>query len=345
MLRAKIITALFLVIGFGLALTAILSKPPIPESSLSDLNLSGRLILAQGTEGLHELDLSTGTTTALFVPPRYGIVNSAALSPDGKMIAMAYAPPATGVIQFGYTNLYIMAADGASEPTLFIDAGSPEIILHPTWSQDGAYIYYERVEPGPFGVIYSIERVAYPMGQPEVVKQGAAWPILSPDGITLSYIAHDAGGDTLQVEGVDGSSHLSLADATRFLAIEAPRFSPDGSTLIFSAEKSLLQGRADQREAAGMPDWAVWLLGVEVAEAHSSSSMDLWQVSVSGENLIRLTEIEAGGLVAAFAPNGDKVVFVTASSLMIMETDGAQLTRLPIQGTFYTVQWVSAGSE
>ncbi|MEK7327154.1 MAG: hypothetical protein AAB217_18070, partial [Chloroflexota bacterium] len=79
------------------------------------LNLTGQLVFTQGVDGIEKLDLATGQRETLFKPPEDAWLTSASVSPDGAQIVLAYAPPPPeGQIQFGYTGLYQMPADGSA---------------------------------------------------------------------------------------------------------------------------------------------------------------------------------------------------------------------------------------
>src|SRR5688572_4039614 len=126
------------------------SEVPATEVNPADwasLGLSGRLQYTLGKEGIHQLDLATGETRAIFVPPADTWLTSAAAAPDGSRLALAYAPPPpAGVAQLGYTGIYglpsdcALRADGCTAADLepLVERVDPhEAFFSPTWSRDG----------------------------------------------------------------------------------------------------------------------------------------------------------------------------------------------------------------
>ena len=95
--------------------------------------------------------------------------------------------------------------------------------------------------------------------------------------------------------------------AGTFFAVDAPVFSPDGKTILFSAV-----GEPQPPKLS----WLDQLLGVQVAEAHNVPS-DWWRVAANGSKPEQLTHVADTGLYADFAPDGQHVAFVE----MLQEAD------------------------
>lgn len=109
------------------------AAPPISTGSSPawvQLGFTGRLILIlsnpKGNQ-LEELDLSSGKTKTLFQAPENSWLGGAVVSPDGKQILLAYAPPTgEGKAQFGYTDLDLMPFSGASPPKPLLTRKDPQ---------------------------------------------------------------------------------------------------------------------------------------------------------------------------------------------------------------------------
>jgi Tol biopolymer transport system component len=320
----------------------------------ADLNLTGRLVFirvttdpqsAQGyTIDLVQLDLASGALTVVFTPPPDTWLTAAQVSPDGKEIVLAYAPPpAPGETQFGYTDLYRLAADGSGEPQpLLLRADPQEAYFNPEWSPDGRFLYYARfilVRDDTNRVTsfkYAIERIAYPDGQPELVVENAYWPRVSPDGTRLTYVSFDPNRpeNFLYVAQSDGTQPTMLALPDSFLAVDAPLFSPDQQRIIFSATEF------NMPFTPSPASWIDQLLGVHTAEAHNVPS-DWWQVPVTGGQPERLTDISETGLYGDCSPDGKYLAFIGASGLYLMDVaDAASLTALLATGTLGTINWI-----
>jgi len=273
---------------------------------------------------LIKLDLASGQQTTLFQPPPTAWLVAARLSPDGKKFVLAYAPPVpAGQSQIGYTELYLMAADGsgALEP-LVTRSQKKEAFFQPTWSPDGRYIYYIHTAPNATNTDFEtgIERIAYPGGQPEVIMSHAIWPRLSPDGSKLVYVAYDPanGVNDLYIADSDGQNPVPLMQPGTFLSVDAPVFTPDGGALLFSATG---EGPAPALS------WLDRLFGVQSASANGAPS-DWWSIELASRKLQRLTTISETGLYGSFAPDGQYFAFVGYGGVYVMKPDGSNLMLL-----------------
>ena len=83
-------------------------------------NLSGHLVYIKIPRQIVELDLASGQQTILFNAPNNAFVSAAQVSPDGKWIVMAYAPPEDPSLQSINTDLYVMPADGSAAPQVLL---------------------------------------------------------------------------------------------------------------------------------------------------------------------------------------------------------------------------------
>jgi Tol biopolymer transport system component len=286
----------------------------------------------------------------VFVPPTNGWLVGAATSPDGQTVALAYGPPPPeGKVQLGYTDLYLMSADGSALPAPRLERTQvAESYFSPIWSPDGKYLYYvhfaglpDTLTPPPeLPYKYTLERLPDPTSAdtpPEVILESAIWPAISPDGTKLAYVAVDLANyqNDLYLANADGSGALSLLPPGTFQAIDSPLFSPDGSAIIFSAV-----GEGPQSEAEGSSlSWLDRLLGVQVASAHNVPS-DWWRVPVAGGPPERLTKIYDTGLYGDFALDGQYIAYLSVNGLYVMTPDGKEITSLLNMQVIGTLEWV-----
>jgi hypothetical protein len=302
-----------------------------------DPDLSGTLYyigFINQRQDLLRLDLETGEEMTLFDPPENAWLSELAVSPDGSQILIAYGPPpGEGEIQFGFTDLFLMPADGSSAPTPLIQRGDPsESYFNISWPVDDM-IYFAHFAPfvddmGAITYSSQIERLHLANGQTEVLAPGAAWPRLSRDGTMLAYVTDE---NEFLLAGADGSNPRPILDQERFSAVDAPLFSPDNSLICFSAVLPA---------TASLP--SIWdrLMGVGVAQAHSVPS-DWWCMPVDGsDDPQRLTNLNAIGLYGDFDKGGQHLAFISADGVHVMRTDGSNLTQLRNITTTGTIDWV-----
>jgi Tol biopolymer transport system component len=218
-----------------------------------------------------------------------------------------------------------MPADGSGDLTPLIPpANEDEGFFNPVWSPDGSYVYYSRYIHDPSNakspIVYDMGRVAFPDGQPETLLQDAIWPRLSGDGTRLAYVSYSTSSSktNLMVSAPDGSGSQPILAEDAFAAVDAPLFTPDGNSLYFSA--------VGPGPSASL-SWWDRLLGVIPAEAHNVPS-DWWSVSLSGNDLRRLTSIASTGMFADLSPDKTKVAFGSSTGIYVMNADGSGLSSL-----------------
>ncbi len=346
--RLYILAASLLLFGVGVSVIGYLvTNVKIPQADVTTLGLSGKLILARGmgSEMISRMDLTTGEIVPLFLSERSGgIVTSAAASPDASTLALAYAPPPEGgVIQFGYTDLYTMPADGSMEPTLVLNAPEPDVVFSPRWSADGAFLYYVRshVPAGDVVPELSIERIPAAGGEPEVIVPHGSGPALSSDGAHLVYIAtvQDGTVDELYLANAEGSDAHPVTGSEVFRAVNNPIFSPDGTSILFSGDQSAFTP-TPAAQTNPFREWVASLWGVQIASAHSTSTSDIWRVPVEGGKAERVARVADEGILIDFSPDGAYATFTTTRGLHVMRADGKNLVQIGQAGDFLSVQWV-----
>jgi WD40-like Beta Propeller Repeat len=309
----------------------------------ADQHLEGKLIFTAGTEGVLQFDLATGTVSSLFTPPdqiNSWVVASAVYSSAAQLV-MAYAPPPVGGdIQFGYTELYNLPPGGKPPLPLFAQVPPKESFFDPTWSPDGKWLYYVHLTAPVTQTDtsrFSIERLAYPGGQPAVVVADAFWPRVSPSGQQMAFVHYDynTGQQTLYVAKTDGSQPRLIALPPTFQSSDSPVFTPDEKNIIFSGI------------TGGSPalSWLDQLTGVHTAYADGSPA-DWWSVPVAGGEPHQMTHISDSSMYATYAPDGQHIAYISASGLFVMKPDGSDIvpllsiTDLPGSVGTATVDWI-----
>jgi Tol biopolymer transport system component len=313
------------------------------------LNLTGKLIYIDAFLGsnsdpilsIQALDLVTGVITTIFQGPEISWIDYESVSPDEKQLVMSYSSPPQNQGPSS-SLLYVMPLDGSTQPQLLV---LPPTIydqyIQAEWSPDGKYIYYvhfnyENQPVQQHYPVYEIYRMAYPNGPAEKVADQAFWPRLSADGSRLVYISMDptAGTNKIFLANADGrnAQEVTLSGAWTPDIIDAPIFSPDGQSILFSAPSP---------PQTSAPRWIEKLLGIQVAEAHSIPS-DWWSVPISGGIVTRLTNLRTTALFASFSPDRRFLGSYSGNGLFVMNPDGTNLTMLlpDMGGIPGTLNWI-----
>ena len=320
------------------------TKVPI---TWANLNLSGRLVYINTdlsdsitSPGIHVLDLATGEATTIFHSPEGGWIFYAAITPDAKWLTISYAPPSQPG-SLSNRALYIMPLDKTESPRLLITPPTPsDHYTQVEWSPDGKYIYYVHYNASDqpdrqLNPVYSIFRMTYPDGPPERIVDHAFWPRLTSDSSRLVYVALDpvSGRNELFLANADGrnSQRVTLSGSEIPEIIDAPIFSPDGQSILFSAPPPL---------QAYQFNWFERLMGIQVVKAHNIPS-DWWSVRVTGGAPTRLTQIQTINLFASISPDHNHIASVSGEGLFVMNLDGSNLTQLIFDtGVYGTVRWI-----
>ncbi|HWS55760.1 MAG TPA: hypothetical protein VN228_16595, partial [Pyrinomonadaceae bacterium] len=232
-----------------------------------------------------------------------GNVRSAALSPDGKLVAFV-------VDEGGRRGLW--ARQVAVSNSVRLVPPSDFTYFGLVFSRDGTYVYFVASEQdGRRGDLYRVPALG---GSVQKLRAGVDSPIgLSQDGKHLAFVARDAGRGraTVYVTDQDGAGEREVAARQfpeHFSTTPAPAWSNDGSRLALVVESSDANGfflKAVEVEVEGGAErqltparWSElsqmrWLAGdgglLVTGNDGNSSMSQLWHVSYPGGAAERLT--------------------------------------------------------
>lgn len=286
-----------------------------------------------------------GGSRTLVAMPAGGEAGAPALSPDGHNLAFTVARGAYGDPAWG-TDLYALPLDTAGAP-----AGPPRLLLRhaqpgdavesAAWAPDGRALlvgYRESVyADGAYrGYRLRLDRFGVTTGRRATLLRDASDPAWSPDGRRIAYVRTDPARRTqsLWTAEPDGGNAVRVTD-DGFGAVQAPRFSPDGSRLLFAGLGSGALARSPDRDG--------WLSGVVAPRAAAHGiPWNLWVWSADGQPR-QLTRLGQDQIYGAWSPSGERVALVTDMGLYIIERDGTDLARIDAPADPRGLAWLRTG--
>lgn len=297
-----------LVRQLGLALMRLDGPPPVA-------GLGGQIFYAQGFDGLWRYDLNSGETGRWWSPPAGSLVSGVAVSPDARLLAIAWAPPAGPGFQQGTTDLWLTSLADPDPVPLLTRSDALESWRDPFWSPDGLWLLvtHQRAlrDAGgePQSIAITVKRVALD-GARETTLEDAEQAALSPDGSQLTWLRlnTETWGQALMRARADGSAATELVAEGTFAALASPRFGKDGNFIVFSASGAR-QTPATTRVNPG---------GVR---AHGDP-WHIWQVDLASGELTRLTEQSLDGPMLAWSPTHAEVLAVLAAEGVFLRAQG-----------------------
>lgn len=277
-----------------------------------------QLVFARERGPTAEIMIATAAGRKLRRIARAPIVSQVAWSPDGERIAyvssgrvFVVAPDGTARRSLGRGSRVVwapdsarLAYDGGSQGPIRVagaDAGGRRVVAAgpldraPSFSPDGSTVIFTRaLSPGGAESLFA---VGLGGGTPRPLGIEGADAAVSPSGSRIAFWRKRQDGVTLTAANLDGTGAVSI---TRALAAYsgAPRWSPDGSKLLFTACSEFGACRIDVAEATGAD---VVILG--------------------------------SGAEPTWAPDGERIAFTARracrwSSVFTMGADGDALARV-----------------
>ncbi|MCL1961486.1 MAG: Tol-Pal system beta propeller repeat protein TolB [Desulfovibrionaceae bacterium] len=240
----------------------------------------------------------------------------------------------------GRYTLWVADSDGENAQAALT---SPESIISPAWSPNGAqlaYVSFESRKP----VVY-VHEVA--TGRRRLVanfKGSNSAPAWSPDGRTLAVTLSRDGGSQLYLIDANGGEPRRL---TQSPSIDTePVFSPDGGTIYFVSDRGGSPQIYRMSAGGGAVQRVTFNGSYNVSPSVSSDGRWLAYVSRSGGFKLQVMELSSGNVTPvtntdtdespSFAPNSRLIVYATRQggrgALMTTTVDGKIKARLAGQG-------------
>lgn len=305
---------------------------------------------------------------------------SPALSPDGAQVVYAYSPEPQGTAGNIVIGQDIWLYDlKASNAKMVIKRDEPQTFLdEPIFSADGKFIYFSFRTPQRdaknvvTGEKIGIDRFEVATGKRERLTEDARYPAPTPDGKSVVYVGTDASGGTYEttlkiLDLTTKQSKTLLERSSGFLGYYAPRLSPSGDLIVFSAvggpdtivqdPNAALSGQNAAPAATPTPTKAsasrdnigLALLNFIAPGAINSNPLkatamhgvpyDVWTVRPDGSNVKRVTSLFEDQPVAAWSKDGKRIAFIAGLGLYLVDVDGKNLTKLSDTGAHGGFDW------
>jgi WD40-like Beta Propeller Repeat len=154
------------------------------------------------------------------------------------------------------------------------------------------------------------------------IAQGGRFPSLAPDGREVAYVRNSPVGDSLFVRPLDGGDERQIVPEDRFLVIEYPRYSPDGTTIAFAGvlpfqplTPKLMPGRH------GLP-------------------VDLYVVSRAGTDIRQAASLAFDDkLGLAWSPDGARLAAGGLPGLVLVRGTDGSTRQVTVTGSFGGLDW------
>jgi len=293
--------------------------------------VAGQIVLP-ARDGIVAVDPATGRAREIVRSGQSQTITSAAWSPDRGRVAYGVFHRVAGD-QISSGEIFVAPAGGGQGETLVARDRPGSVADTPRWSADGQYLYFGYQGLEGRQPIARVERLRLADGTRTSLFEDAITPDISPDGRSVAFIRDDPGGQSLAVGSADGGGERELIARTAFTAMMAPRFSPDGTRIAFTAVGVGPSGRI-----GGFLDTLGSLFSVPVAYAHGEP-WGIWSVRVDGTDLRRVTPLTEDEPLVAWSADGSWLAVHGMGGLWVVAANGTVEPRRVAEGTFGAIDW------
>jgi Tol biopolymer transport system component len=169
--------------------------------------------------------------------------------------------------------------------------------------------------------------------------QDARMSAESPDGKRIAFMRFnfDTFSASLWVSDIDGQNAKNIMNDDVFLIISAPRWSPDGTQILFAASGP------NTRPLPGIDSLRTCepvILCFFAKPAYADGlPWDLWTVTPDGSKFARLTEIGADSPSYAWSADGQQIAIFDTSGQYLLDVATKVVSQLNRNGGHGAFDW------
>ena len=243
-------------------------------------------------------------------------------------------------------QLYVSDADGQGAQVV---ASSSSSIISPKWSPNGqklAYVSFESGKP----IVYVQDLTSGSRTIAANFKGNNSAPAWAPNGSQMAVALSKSGLSNIFIVNANGGDSSRQVTSSSEIDTE-PYFFPNGSGIIFTSDR----GGSPQIYRSGLNGGTASRItfngSQNVSGAISPDGLQLVNASLrGGAYSIALTNLGGGGdqlltrgpndLSPSFSANGMQVLYISGSSLALVNTDGSNQQVIPTSaGSISSAAW------
>jgi len=264
----------------------------------------------RNTLNVHSLTGGASRTLATHSPFMWG----PAFSPDGNEVAFSRSEVD------GSWHIWSVPTAGGT-PRRLTDTSDGEV--YSRYSRDGAFIVFHT-----WGTPRRIGRVPRSGGAPVMLAFGNAsdaYPDLSPNGQRIAFTRTDQTAERIYVAPASGGTATLLADSPGAV----PRWSPDGKSIVFAANRGYYGGifvvnedGSNLRRLTTAGGWPVWWPGgsqIGFIVTGRNGDQEIQVVPAAGGSPRALTNLAFSGSNHLFDVSPDGKTIVTTNAVHVSD--------------------------
>ena len=315
-----VVVAYVVVVATGFRISPTPSATPIPTVAASKGTANYNFVLATPA-GMLALDAKGTVVGQVTTLPKDSAPAYPSLMPNRKTLVFGITLIPTTTSGFG-SDVWAVDLDGANLRKLIEHDRENVFYDTPLVDPTGKFLYVHRraaiVQNGTYvGNEDSIEKVDLATNKITRVVDNAADPTLSPDGTLLVYVRYENAAPKgiwrVNTDGADNRPFFSILDTWWYM--QAPRFSPDGKTIAFSA--------------AGHT-----ALASGVRTAHLGIPSELFLAPIDGKSVKSIAQTN-DDTNPAWSPDGTKIIFISGGALSIITVADGKVQQLQRGDNFF----------